>query len=366
MQDRKHHTAVTGRTSDCGVRISKGVGQRLKEIREAVGEDGWFGKGRFAKKLGISRKVISQVEGLDLAPTEHLLGQLEYFGFRREWVLSGSGEMCQDIKTAKMIDASSNNPALLDQVILAVDEYLAEWREQLMPIEQKRELILALYFVATEKSSDIDSDNKVPILSIGRISSLFCKQTSQAADHLRGLRVAAGGRVWKRLDEHRELAELITCKAPDLLNEHPWIAQWFRNQDIFLMAAAELSHVPGQDDADRDRGVRKPPAWMNPSVLDQYWLTTGVQLCTKCHPAYGCGHDHGWLVHDTGTCSVCGETGEVVNCRLANLAQKLGIPDEDVWRHLPRLIRKKNLSEVEEKYMAFASLREQDGDIASP
>lgn len=168
------------------------------------------------------------------------------------------------------------------------------------------------------------------------------------------LRRAAEGRVWKRLDEHRELAELITRKAPDLLNEQPWIAGWFQRQDAFLMSAAELCHIPERDDGDREHGVRKPPAWMAPSIFDPCLQNTGVQLCSKCHVNYGCDHEHSWLVHDTGTCSICGETNEVVNCRLANLAQNLGIPDEDVCRHLPRLVRNKNLLDVEREYRELA------------
>ena len=84
--------------------------------------------------------------------------------------------------------------------------------------------------------------------------------------------------------------------------------------------------------------------------LNHFGLKTGIQLCPKCHPVYGCGHEHGGLLHDTGTCSVCGETTDVVNCRLANLAQTLGLCDEYVWRYLPRLVRDKALEDVEDLY----------------
>lgn len=182
----------------------------------------------------------------------------------------------------------------------------------------------------------------------------------QAKNLLDTLRDTAEGRVWKRLDEHRELAELISKKAPDLLNEQPWVASWFCSQDEFLTAVVDVYYtrrydfgdgLTATDDSDWSKLVRKAPAWMDRRRY-QYSQSdfTGVQLCPKCHPEYGCGHDHSWLVHDTGTCSICGETNEVVNCRLANLAQNLGIPDKDVCHHLPRLVRDKGIQGVEREY----------------
>jgi hypothetical protein len=60
----------------------------------------------------------------------------------------------------------------------------------------------------------------------------------------------AGG-VYKRIDENRELLELLTEKAPDLVASHPWVVSWIESQDGFLceLAAAvpvtEGLFVPG-------------------------------------------------------------------------------------------------------------------------
>ena len=46
------------------------------------------------------------------------------------------------------------------------------------------------------------------------------------------------GGVYKRIDENRELLDLIRYEAPELLAKRPWIVGWFEAQDGFLQDLA--------------------------------------------------------------------------------------------------------------------------------
>lgn len=47
------------------------------------------------------------------------------------------------------------------------------------------------------------------------------------------------GGIFKRIDENRELAELLARNAPQLLKEHPAVMTWLKSQDHFLSELAE-------------------------------------------------------------------------------------------------------------------------------
>lgn len=49
----------------------------------------------------------------------------------------------------------------------------------------------------------------------------------------------AGG-IHKRIDENRELLELLDREAPVLLHAHPYIIHWIRSNDDFLSAIEEI------------------------------------------------------------------------------------------------------------------------------
>lgn len=42
------------------------------------------------------------------------------------------------------------------------------------------------------------------------------------------------GGIYKRIDENRELMELLQAKAPEFLAAHPWINGWLESTDGFL------------------------------------------------------------------------------------------------------------------------------------
>ncbi|MBF5007083.1 hypothetical protein [Diaphorobacter caeni] len=53
-----------------------------------------------------------------------------------------------------------------------------------------------------------------------------------------------GGGAHKRVDENRELLELLQSKAPDVLEECPWIVGWLRaNDDVFVGMAAMATEL---------------------------------------------------------------------------------------------------------------------------
>jgi hypothetical protein len=47
----------------------------------------------------------------------------------------------------------------------------------------------------------------------------------------------------KRIDENRELLELLYLDAPVLMKEKPWIAGWLYSQDEFLNDLAKAASV---------------------------------------------------------------------------------------------------------------------------
>lgn len=46
------------------------------------------------------------------------------------------------------------------------------------------------------------------------------------------------GGVHKRIDENRELLELLQQEAPDFLSQHHWVEGWLRSHDDFFEALA--------------------------------------------------------------------------------------------------------------------------------
>lgn len=56
------------------------------------------------------------------------------------------------------------------------------------------------------------------------------------------IRFTQGG-INKRIDENRELIQLIENQCPQLLDKNPWINGWFDSQEQNLLAIAECAYV---------------------------------------------------------------------------------------------------------------------------
>lgn len=65
------------------------------------------------------------------------------------------------------------------------------------------------------------------------------------------------GGLYKRIDENRELLQLIQEKAPEFLKENGWIEGWLRSQDNFLSALIEPMDIPNPNPSRRSF----PRAW---------------------------------------------------------------------------------------------------------
>ncbi|AXH60520.1 hypothetical protein [Providencia huaxiensis] len=55
------------------------------------------------------------------------------------------------------------------------------------------------------------------------------------------------GGVLKRIDENRELLELLYKDAPDFIGNHKWVIEWFKSQDNFLLQLAEKTTIKESD-----------------------------------------------------------------------------------------------------------------------
>ncbi|PKB89354.1 hypothetical protein A8A01_14605 [Ewingella americana] len=54
------------------------------------------------------------------------------------------------------------------------------------------------------------------------------------------------GGLLKRIDENRELMELLECDAPELLASKPWVRRWLESQDTYLRKVAAVAGVPSE------------------------------------------------------------------------------------------------------------------------
>ncbi|MFW5259767.1 hypothetical protein ACOANM_32150 [Pseudomonas aeruginosa] len=68
----------------------------------------------------------------------------------------------------------------------------------------------------------------------------FCKVRALCAAGYRG--------VHKRIDENRELLELLQRESPGLLQRCPWIEGWLESQDGFLSDLADAVGTPNRLD----------------------------------------------------------------------------------------------------------------------
>lgn len=80
---------------------------------------------------------------------------------------------------------------------------------------------------------------------IDNLSSLILKlvakkpNTLVELDLLINTRGDTGG-LNKRIDENREIMELIFSKAPELISSHPWLVGWLNANDAFFTQLAEI------------------------------------------------------------------------------------------------------------------------------
>ena len=59
---------------------------------------------------------------------------------------------------------------------------------------------------------------------------------SELLSNIRKILGFTGGGVHKRIDENRELLELLEREAPELLASHLWVIGWLKSHDDFFVA----------------------------------------------------------------------------------------------------------------------------------
>jgi transcriptional regulator with XRE-family HTH domain len=132
------------------------LGERLKVARESTKKS----QRDFAELLGISFRGLQTYESGSSVPGGNILSAYAELGFNVNWILLGEGPMHLEVNDSSLYFLQNNE--LLDNVIMAIDEYLLEIRE-VLPIAKKRELIKALYRVAQDLNY---APNKETIASI--------------------------------------------------------------------------------------------------------------------------------------------------------------------------------------------------------
>ncbi len=71
----------------------------------------------------------------------------------------------------------------------------------------------------------------------------------------RAIQKSEGG-IFKRIDENRELYELLRNKYPQVFLENPWASRWLVSQDRFLTELATLAEQDEEHSPVRPRQVR--------------------------------------------------------------------------------------------------------------
>lgn len=79
-----------------------------------------------------------------------------------------------------------------------------------------------------------------------------------------------GGGVYKRIDENRELLELLQRQAPDFLASHSWVEGWLAANDQFFLALA--STVPVADGQFLGEALTRPDKFPRPWPGQPYAL----------------------------------------------------------------------------------------------
>ena len=71
---------------------------------------------------------------------------------------------------------------------------------------------------------------------------MFCAKAKKQIAAIQEVVRRNGRGIHKRIDENRELMELLQTTAPALLREYPWVEGWIHSQDDFLV---EIEKVAG-------------------------------------------------------------------------------------------------------------------------
>lgn len=112
------------------------------------------------------------------------------------------------------------------------------------------------------------------------------KKSSAVETALKTILTSAGGGAHKRVDENRELLELLQAEAPLLLKRNPWIVWWLESNDEVFVALARMSKELELQESFRESSVfpRPWPAMeVSASKLESPRADHLQEICTS-HP----------------------------------------------------------------------------------
>lgn len=72
------------------------------------------------------------------------------------------------------------------------------------------------------------------------------RKMSNQLDNIKDILNGTEAGILKRLDENRELLELLYREAPNLMKGKPWVRCWIESQDIFLIKLVEVVNIKTQ------------------------------------------------------------------------------------------------------------------------
>ena len=64
-----------------------------------------------------------------------------------------------------------------------------------------------------------------------------------------------GRGVFKRIDENRELLELLKVRCPQFMAEHPWVEGWLESHDDFFVELAKATRAINPFEEQNRRGL---------------------------------------------------------------------------------------------------------------
>lgn len=108
------------------------------------------------------------------------------------------------------------------------------------------------------------------------ILSIFSNKTLEKVRSILG---QSEGGIYKRIDENRELVELLQKQAPTLLALNPWIVGWLKSQDTFLNDLASAVNLDDLAFGERSDFPRPWPVKSEmTSATNQDWIQHAYPL----------------------------------------------------------------------------------------
>jgi hypothetical protein len=88
---------------------------------------------------------------------------------------------------------------------------------------------------------------------------MFDTNSKRQLAEIQAVACRIGRGVHKRIDENREMLELLQKSAPDVLEKFPWVEGWLRAHDDFFTELANVIEV--ENTVGRNSSLPFPRPW---------------------------------------------------------------------------------------------------------